>query len=517
MKNKFSKSIAFAIVVAMLMAMVPAVVMAEAPVISDATVAIDNVEGEKVVTVTATVTGDLSEFTLLAVRDNKAYTSISDIPSDVAAAGETMSALEKQVEYIDQPDLEGATISYQFPLRDREGDLAMTLADSYINVFLGGAGAEAVVAYEVEKLDAPAIAVEDLQEKYYTEDESLVITYTGSDEAVNLWEGKELEVKIGDEVLENASWVKEADHFKVPASDFAAAAYENATITIAETADPAAFYPATVTGVTFATASRVEEATAAVVTTVEQVPNGDDTAVTITIPANTEVAGVAIAYEIVSTEGFTDNGDRTITVTRPAEDAAPVVIEFVATLTYGDLVIAPVTFNTTVRPAGVAVDPANINFANFEGDVFVDVYGIDGARIIEIAKGDLDPSKDGLKLAGAVFFYSPVREKYIGVVAGYEDAETVSAEIEVTTVEPVNVFYGTVDDPTHEYWVEGDGVVLADVMAALRMKNGQTDGLGLEVFISADVDQDGEVLLSDVMQILQAKNGLRTSFDVEEN
>lgn len=421
MKNKFSKSIAFAIVVAMLMAMVPAVVMAEAPVISDATVAIDNVEGEKVVTVTATVTGDLSEFTLLAVRDNKAYTSISDIPSDVAAAGETMSALEKQVEYIDQPDLEGATISYQFPLRDREGDLAMTLADSYINVFLGGAGAEAVVAYEVEKLDAPAIAVEDLQEKYYTEDESLVITYTGSDEAVNLWEGKELEVKIGDEVLTDAAWVKEADHFKVPASDFAAAAYENATITIAETADPAAFYPATVTGVTFATASRVEEATAAVVTTVEQVPNGDDTAVTITIPADKEVAGVAIAYEIVSTEGFTDNGDRTITVTRPAEDAAPVVIEFVATLTYGDLVIAPVTFNTTVRPAGAAIEPEMVTILKASG-----AYGDASKALVKVVVGAdvVDPA--GQNITG--LYYSPQKEAFYGVVdkAIATDAETVA-------------------------------------------------------------------------------------------
>lgn len=410
MKNKFSKSIAFAIVVAMLMAMVPAVVMAEAPVISDATVAIDNVEGEKVVTVTATVTGDLSEFTLLAVRDNKAYTSISDIPSDVAAAGETMSALEKQVEYIDQPDLEGATISYQFPLRDREGDLAMTLADSYINVFLGGAGAEAVVAYEVEKLDAPAIAVEDLQEKYYTEDESLVITYTGSDEAVNLWEGKDLEVKIGDEVLTDAVWVKEADHFKVPASDFAAAAYENATITIAETADPAAFYPATVTGVTFATASRVAEAKAAIVGLKAEDVDGDETKAKITVPVDFEEAGVTISYTI-TTEGYTPDGDGVVTVTRPEEGQDAIKIDYKVTLTYGGAVVYEEEKSVSVSSSGVAIAEEDVQL------VGNNVYGLAGNKIIIVDNAaEIDYTIDSLVVGEAKLYYVTARDYFVGVV-----------------------------------------------------------------------------------------------------
>ena len=59
---------------------------------------------------------------------------------------------------------------------------------------------------------------------------------------------------------------------------------------------------------------------------------------------------------------------------------------------------------------------------------------------------------------------------------------------------------------------------MADVMRALSIMNLGKEGSGateLEL-ISADVDQDGEILLSDVMKILAGKNSGATSFGIGE-
>ncbi len=413
MKSKFLKSIASVVAVVMLLSMVPAVVSADAAVISDVEVEINKAEnGDKIVTVTAAVSG-LTEYTLIAVRDNKAYTALSDIPSDEVAADATMSPLEKQVEYIDQPTVDGDTISFEFPLRDREDDLAMTAADCYINVFLGGAGAEAVVANAIELLDAPAIDFtnEPVAEKYYIEDEFLVVPYDFGEnaDAEALWEAKTLEVKIGDEVLESAELVANADHFKVPASDFAAASYTDAVITIAET-ENATFYAATSPKVTFAVASRVAEAKAAIVGLKAEDVDGDETKAKITVPADFEEAGVTISYTII-TEGYTPDGDGVVTVTRPEEGQDAIKIDYKVTLTYGGAVVYEEEKSVSVSSSGVAIAEEDVQL------VGNNVYGLADSKIIIVDNAaEIDYTADSLVVGTAKLYYVIARDYFVGVV-----------------------------------------------------------------------------------------------------
>ena len=499
MKNKFLKSIASVVAVVMLLSMVPAVVSADAA-ISGVKVEINkNDNGDKIVTVTAAVSG-LTEYTLLAVRDNKAYTALSDIPSDEVAADATMSPLEKQVEYIDQPTVDGDTISFEFPLRDREDDLAMAAADCYINVFLGGAGAEAVVANAIELLDAPAIAVEDPADKYYVEGENVVVTYDFGEnaDAEALWEAKTLDVKIGDEVLEDVAWDFAGNNVKIPAASFDAASYTDAVITIAET-ENATFYAATAAAVTFTVASRVEEAKAAVPATLEQVPNADDTAVEITIPANTEVAGVAIAYELVTT-GY-DVVDNKITVTRPDEDADPIEIEVKATLTYGELVIDPISIKTSVRPAGAAIEPENVTILKASG-----AYGDSSKALVKVVVDAtvVDPATDSI----TGLYYSEAKGAFYGIVdkAIATDAETLAEALsDAIVATPAEQLKFGVAYP-------GNAAMNSnDVFYAMRIFQRKTtqadkDALSDKVYLSYDVstvELDGTLNSNDVFDMMR--------------
>lgn len=399
MKNKFFKSITFVIAIAMLMSMVPAVVSADA-MISDVNVVVVNDE----VTVTATVSG-LDEYTLLAVRDSAAYDGVDDIPSEEAD-------LELQVEYIDQRnDIADGKIEFTFPLRDRVGDLAMESTDRFINVFIGGAGADAQVDSYAKKYDAPKLAVEDLKEKYYSEDEAVTVTIEFADDTLKaLWESKELVAKIGDEELADVNWENLASgYISIPAASFAEEAYTDAVITIAEVAaegEEAEFEVAKTDKVSFAIASRVEEAKAAIVA-LKAVDNDDDETATITIPVIEPVAGVEISYDII-TEGY-EAVDGVITVTKPGEDEDAITIAYKVVLTYDDEVVYEEEKAVSVQPVGVAIAAENITVLKASA-----AYGVAANALVKVTVGAdiVDPATNGID----GLYYSPQKEAFYGIV-----------------------------------------------------------------------------------------------------
>lgn len=503
MKNKLVKSMTMIIAIAMLVSMVPAVVSA-AENISNAAVVI-NSDGS--LTVTADVAAStIDEYTLLAVRAASVYDDTTDLPA-------TDEALEAQIEYIDQPALKDGAVSATFKLRERDG----SSYGNIINVLLGGEDTDVAFASVKIKNAAPTLSMTTTE---FWADQPVVIDYTEN----AAWEDEAVvkTVKVdGTEV--NATI--EGGAITIAAGELAVGTYSKVEVTDAVEDFDAATLETTIT-----VKSRVEAAKAEMytgITTENTDVNTEDSyefdTYVVTVPeSQPAVSGATITYAV---EYDTENAnisvsDGVYTITRHAENEISIVVKATISATGETDYVDETgrTYKAAILGAdGPSIAEADVVFANWEGDVYTDVYGIDGAKIVEIAKGELNPVNDGLKVGDTVFFYSPVREKYIGVIAGYSDAATLIAAIEVTAVPPVNFYYGYGDDPTHEYWTEGDTIVIDDVMRALQIKNGVGEAPTLLDYIVCDVEQDGEITIDDVMLVLQAKNHIISEFDIEIN
>lgn len=487
--KKSMRALAFIITVMMIACLAPTVSFAANTVTMDDIVADGN---------SITVGGSIekgAELTMLAVRANAELTSLS---------GMSDADLEKAIMYIDQVTMGDEKYTKTFELRDSaEGNV--------ITVFMGGT--DAAMVYKSYKMVAAAGTVE----------------INGTDFVAGTTEPK---LTASDETwfatLDKVVYVK-GDDSKTPAGNIAA----DGTITIdtpsnekttyvveLTTPDGSDYAPYTKTfEFTYITADgdKISKLPANLGVTVDK--DSDAAKYTITVPADDN----GIVYSATVDGAAQDLTSRTFDVERPADDGnAETTLKktVVVTATAGT---ATKTYTIEVLEQGAAapaIDASYVAFASFDGEPWTDVYGVDGAKIVEIAvPADVFAAGEKtVKIGDKELFYSPLRDKYVGTIVGYADGAAVAEAAVIEDKAPTKVYYGYVTDPSHEFYSNEDPVELADVMRALSIMNLGKEGSGateLEL-ISADVDQDGEILLTDVMKILAGKNSGATSFGIGE-
>lgn len=487
--KKSMRALAFIITVMMIACLAPTVSFAANTVTMDDIVADGN---------SITVGGSIekgAELTMLAVRANAELTSLS---------GMSDADLEKAIMYIDQVTMGDEKYTKTFELRDSaEGNV--------ITVFMGGT--DAAMVYKSYKMLAAAGTVE----------------INGTDFVAGTTEPK---LTVSDETwfatLDKVVYVK-GDDSKTPAGNVAAdgtitidtPSNEKTTYVVELTTPAGSDYAAFTKTFEFsyitAEGDKISKLPANLGVTVDK--DSDAAKYTITVPADDN----GIVYSATVDGAVQDLTTRTFDVERPADDGnAETTLKktVVVTATAGT---ATKTYTIEVLEQGAAapaIDASYVAFASFDGEPWTDVYGVDGAKIVEIAvPADVFAAGEKtVKIGDKELFYSPLRDKYVGTIVGYADGAAVAEAAVIEDKAPTKVYYGYVTDPSHEFYSNEDPVELADVMRALSIMNLGKEGSGateLEL-ISADVDQDGEILLSDVMKILAGKNSGATSFGIGE-
>lgn len=487
--KKSMRALAFIITVMMIACLAPTVSFAANTVTMDDIVADGN---------SITVGGSIekgAELTMLAVRANAELTSLS---------GMSDADLEKAIMYIDQVTMGDEKYTKTFELRDSaEGNV--------ITVFMGGT--DAAMVYKSYKMVAAAGTVE----------------INGTDFVAGTTEPK---LTVSDETwfatLDKVVYVK-GDDSKTPAGNIAAdgtitidtPSNEKTTYVVELTTPAGSDYAAFTKTFEFsyitADGDKISKLPANLGVTVDK--DSDAAKYTITVPADDN--GIVYSATVDGTDQ--DLTSRTFDVERPADDGnAETTLKktVVVTATAGT---ATKTYTIEVLEQGAAapaIDASYVAFASFDGEPWTDVYGVDGAKIVEIAvPADVFAAGEKtVKIGDKELFYSPLRDKYVGTIVGYADGAAVAEAAVIEDKAPTKVYYGYVTDPSHEFYSNEDPVELADVMRALSIMNLGKEGSGateLEL-ISADVDQDGEILLSDVMKILAGKNSGATSFGIGE-
>lgn len=487
--KKSMRALAFIITVMMIACLAPTVSFAANTVTMDDIVADGN---------SITVGGSIekgAELTMLAVRANAELTSLS---------GMSDADLEKAIMYIDQVTMGDEKYTKTFELRDSaEGNV--------ITVFMGGT--DAAMVYKSYKMVAAAGTVE----------------INGTDFVAGTTEPK---LTVSDETwfatLDKVVYVK-GDDSKTPAGNIAAdgtitidtPSNEKTTyvveLTTPASSDYAAFTKTFEFSYITADGDKISKLPANLGVTVDK--DSDAAKYTITVPADDN--GIVYSATVDGTDQ--DLTSRTFDVERPADDGnAETTLKktVVVTATAGT---ATKTYTIEVLEQGAAapaIDASYVAFASFDGEPWTDVYGVDGAKIVEIAvPADVFAAGEKtVKIGDKELFYSPLRDKYVGTIVGYADGAAVAEAAVIEDKAPTKVYYGYVTDPSHEFYSNEDPVELADVMRALSIMNLGKEGSGateLEL-ISADVDQDGEILLSDVIKILAGKNSGATSFGIGE-
>ena len=487
--KKSMRALAFIITVMMIACLAPTVSFAANTVTMDDIVADGN---------SITVGGSIekgAELTMLAVRANAELTSLSGMSDD---------DLEKAIMYRDQVTMGDEKYTKTFELRDSaEGNV--------ITVFMGGT--DAAMVYKSYKMVAAAGTVE----------------INGTDFVAGTTEPK---LTASDETwfatLDKVVYVK-GDDSKTPAGNIAAdgtitidtPSNEKTTyvveLTTPASSDYAAFTKTFEFSYITADGDKISKLPANLGVTVDK--DSDAAKYTITVPADDN--GIVYSATVDGTDQ--DLTSRTFDVERPADDGnAETTLKktVVVTATAGT---ATKTYTIEVLEQGAAapaIDASYVAFASFDGEPWTDVYGVDGAKIVEIAvPADVFAAGEKtVKIGDKELFYSPLRDKYVGTIVGYADGAAVAEAAVIEDKAPTKVYYGYVTDPSHEFYSNEDPVELADVMRALSIMNLGKEGSGateLEL-ISADVDQDGEILLSDVMKILAGKNSGATSFGIGE-
>ena len=487
--KKSMRALAFIITVMMIACLAPTVSFAANTVTMDDIVADGN---------SITVGGSIekgAELTMLAVRANAELTSLS---------GMSDADLEKAIMYIDQVTMGDEKYTKTFELRDSaEGNV--------ITVFMGGT--DAAMVYKSYKMITAAGTVE----------------INGTDFVAGTTEPK---LTASDETwfatLDKVVYVK-GDDSKTPAGNIAAdgtitidtPSNEKTTYVVELTTPAGSDYAAFTKTFEFsyitADGDKISKLPANLGVTVDK--DSDAAKYTITVPADDN--GIVYSATVDGTDQ--DLTSRTFDVERPADDGnAETTLKktVVVTATAGT---ATKTYTIEVLEQGAAapaIDASYVAFASFDGEPWTDVYGVDGAKIVEIAvPADVFAAGEKtVKIGDKELFYSPLRDKYVGTIVGYADGAAVAEAAVIEDKAPTKVYYGYVTDPSHEVYSNEDPVELADVMRALSIMNLGKEGSGateLEL-ISADVDQDGEILLSDVMKILAGKNSGATSFGIGE-
>lgn len=487
--KKSMRAMAFIITVMMIACLAPTVSFAANTVTMDDIVADGN---------SITVGGSIekgAELTMLAVRANAELTSLS---------GMSDADLEKAIMYIDQVTMGDEKYTKTFELRDSaEGNV--------ITVFMGGT--DAAMVYKSYKMITAAGTVEINGTDFVagTTEPKL----TASDETWFATLDKAIYVK-GDEEKNSAGNVAADGTITIDTPSNEKTTYV-VELTTPDGSDYAAFTKTFEFTYITADGDKISKLPANLGVTVDKDSNAAK--YTITVPADDN----GIVYSATVDGADQDLTSRTFDVERPADDGnAETTLKktVVVTATAGT---ATKTYTIEVLEQGAAapaIDASYVAFASFDGEPWTDVYGVDGAKIVEIAvPADVFAAGEKtVKIGDKELFYSPLRDKYVGTIVGYADGAAVAEAAVIEDKAPTKVYYGYVTDPIHEFYADEDPVELADVMRALAIKN-----LGIEKsgateleLISADVDQDGEILLSDVMKILAGKNSGATSFGIGE-
>lgn len=487
--KKSMRALAFIITVMMIACLAPTVSFAANTVTMDDIVADGN---------SITVGGSIekgAELTMLAVRANAELTSLS---------GMSDADLEKAIMYIDQVTMGDEKYTKTFELRDSaEGNV--------ITVFMGGT--DAAMVYKSYKMVAAAGTVEINGTDFVagTTEPKL----TASDETWFATLDKAIYVK-GDEEKNSAGNVAADGTITIDTPSNEKTTYV-VELTTPASSDYAAFTKTFEFSYITADGYKISKLPANLGVTVDKDSNAAK--YTITVPADDN----GIVYSATVDGADQDLTLRTFDVERPADDGnAETTLKktVVVTATAGT---ATKTYTIEVLEQGAAapaIDASYVAFASFDGEPWTDVYGVDGAKIVEIAvPADVFAAGEKtVKIGDKELFYSPLRDKYVGTIVGYADGAAVAEAAVIEDKAPTKVYYGYVTDPSHEFYSNEDPVELADVMRALSIMNLGKEGSGateLEL-ISADVDQDGEILLSDVMKILAGKNSGATSFGIGE-
>lgn len=487
--KKSMRALAFIITVMMIACLAPTVSFAANTVTMDDIVADGN---------SITVGGSIekgAELTMLAVRANAELTSLS---------GMSDADLEKAIMYIDQVTMGDEKYTKTFELRDSaEGNV--------ITVFMGGT--DAAMVYKSYKMLAAAgtVTINGTDFVAGTTEPKL----TASDETWFATLDKAIYVK-GDEGKNSAGNVAADGTITIDTPSNEKTTYV-VELTTPASSDYAAFTKTFEFSYITADGDKISKLPANLGVTVDK--DSNTAKYTITVPADDN----GIVYSATVDGAAQDLTSRTFDVERPADDGnAETTLKktVVVTATAGT---ATKTYTIEVLEQGAAapaIDASYVAFASFDGEPWTDVYGVDGAKIVEIAvPADVFAAGEKtVKIGDKELFYSPLRDKYVGTIVGYADGAAVAEAAVIEDKAPTKVYYGYVTDPSHEFYSNEDPVELADVMRALSIMNLGKEGSGateLEL-ISADVDQDGEILLSDVMKILAGKNSGATSFGIGE-
>lgn len=489
--KKSMRALAFIITVMMIACLAPTVSFAANTVTMDDIVADGN---------SITVGGSIekgAELTMLAVRANAELTSLS---------GMSDADLEKAIMYIDQVTMGDEKYTKTFELRDSaEGNV--------ITVFMGGT--DAAMVYKSYKTLKPAGTVTINGTDFVAGTTEPKLTVSDADEYWFPSLLKKVYVK-GDEEKTSAGTVDNDGTITIDTPSNEKKTY----VVDITTPDGSDYNPYTNTfEFTYITAEgdKISKLPTDLGVTVDK--DSDASKYTITIPADDN----GIVYSATVGSAVQDlTTTRTFNVTRPADNGDTIVDEIIVVVT---ATAGTAKKDYTIRvleqgAAAPAIDASYVAFASFDGEPWTDVYGVDGAKIVEIAvPADVFAAGEKtVKIGDKELFYSPLRDKYVGTIVGYADGAAVAEAAVIEDKDPTKVYYGYVTDPIHEFYADEDPVELADVMRALAIKN-----LGIEKsgateleLISADVDQDGEILLSDVMKILAGKNSGATSFGIGE-
>lgn len=486
--KKSMRALAFIITVMMIACLAPTVSFATNTVTMDDIVADGN---------SITVGGLIekgAELTMLAVRANTELTSLSGMSDE---------DLENAIMYIDQVTMGDEKYTKTFELRDSaEGNV--------ITVFMGGT--DAAMVYKSYKMLAAAGTVEINGTDFVAGTTEPKLTV--SDETWFATLDKVIYVK-GDEEKNSAGIVDNDGTITIAAPSNEKTTYV-VEITTPAGSDYAAFTKTFEFSYITADGDKISKLPTDLGVTVDK--DSDLTKYTITVPADDN----GIVYSATVGGAVQDLTSRTFDVTRPADNGDTIVDEIIVVVT---ATAGTAKKDYTIRvleqgAAAPAIDASYVAFASFDGEPWTDVYGVDGAKIVEIAvPADVFAAGEKtVKIGDKELFYSPLRDKYVGTIVGYADGAAVAEAAVIEDKAPTKVYYGYVTDPSHEFYSDEDPVELADVMRALSIMNLGKEGSGateLEL-ISADVDQDGEILLSDVMKILAGKNSGATSFGIGE-
>ncbi len=484
--TRTARSMAFIVALVMMMCLLPGVVSANE---------ITNLNAELTVeeeTISIEVTGNITtggdDVTLLALK----------VPSGKVFGELTDAELQEAIVYIDQW-ASGSNGSWSKTFTPRD------IADEgkIITIYAGGEGVETTpIAFTTVELPAgiaaaPTLTLDGTSPFVWGEGD-IVINVAGGDDAADWIDNVEISgVTHAIPNSANSTITIEATNESIkPAS-----ALEEKTVTISfENEDYTA-----VGNITFKVISAVKGIVDGIVGPTYNAEYSA-TEYSVTIPADTDEIVYSVKIDDVDEP---IPAGRVLEVERDATEDKTVAVK--ATITAGGFTHDHNFSNIIVRNleyAGPAIGAEDISFAGNN------VYGKTGFKVITIDTNEVNPETQTIKVGDVALYYSPVRDKFVGIVNS-ADADAAAGAITIDENASAKLYYGKVVNPS-----DGAAVSVPDVQRALAITKNSFTPSDIQL-LAADVvglgGADGLVSIPDVQRILARQKDPTLVFPAEEN